>query len=232
MTKRPSKRPRSFWVALALIVSGFGLLGFGAWQYFFSDEVDGAGKQSEALNYTPQSVEVKAKSFVDPKQATETGDIFGRLVAPRLASDYVRLIGEGTKWQPVLNEIGIGHYSGTVRPGEVGNFATAAHRGGFGGSYKNIHRFVAGDKIYVQTNDGWYTYRYLQTKIVKPEEVDVISAVPRSLIGSKEGGRYMTMTSCDPIYVNTNRIIVWFELERADLDGKTAPEAVSWLETK
>jgi sortase (surface protein transpeptidase) len=56
--------------------------------------------------------------------------------------------------------------------------------------------------------------------------------VPKALIGSKEGGRYMTMTSCDPIYVNTNRIIVWFELERADLAGQKAPSAVSWLEAK
>jgi sortase A len=232
MNKHVGKRPRTFWVAIALFVSGFGFLGYGGWQYFFSDAVDGAGKQSEALSYTPSSVDAPTKPFVDPAKATQLGDVFARLVAPRLETDYVRLVGEGTKWHPVLNEIGIGHYTGTALPGEVGNFATAAHRGGFGGSYRNIHRFVEGDKVYVQTNEAWYTYRYLQTKIVKPDEIDVISPAPKSLIGSKEGGRYMTMTSCDPIYVNSNRIIVWFELEKIDLAGSPAPAAVKWLETK
>ena len=232
MTKHRGKRPLTFWVASALFLSGFGLLGFGAWQYFFSDAVDGAGKQNQALEYSAPSIEAPVKEFIDPKGATKLGDVFARIVAPRLDSKYVRLVGEGTRWHPVLNEIGIGHYTGTARPGEVGNFATAAHRGGFGGSYRNIHRFVAGDKVYVQTNDGWYTYRYLQTKIVKPEDIDVISAVPRGLVGAKEGGSYMTMTSCDPIYVNTNRIIVWFELEKFDPTGQPAPDAVEWLETK
>lgn len=232
MNKLIGKRPITFWVAMTLFVSGFGFLGFAGWQYFFSDAVDGAVKQSEALSYEPSSAEAHVKAFIDPKDATKLGDVFARIVAPRLESEYVRLVGEGTRWQPVLNEIGIGHYTGTARPGEVGNFATAAHRGGFGGSYKNIHRFVSGDRVYVQTNDGWYTYKYLQTKIVKPEEIDVISPVPKALKGSKEGGRYLTMTSCDPIYVNTNRIIVWFELERADLAGQKAPDAVRWLEAK
>lgn len=232
MNKHVGKRPITFWVAMVLFLAGFGFLGFGAWQYFFSDAVDGAIKQSEALEYAPETVDAEVKQFINPAEATELGDVFARIVAPRLANDYVRLVGEGTKWHPVLNEIGIGHYTGTARPGEVGNFATAAHRGGFGGSYKNIHRFVEGDKVYVQTNDGWYTYRYLQTKIVKPEEIDVISPVPQSLIGAREGGHYMTMTSCDPIYVNTNRIIVWFELESVALTGEEVPAAVEWLATK
>jgi hypothetical protein len=128
-------------------------------------------------------VDAPTKPFVDPAKATKLGDVFARLVAPRLETDYVRLVGEG-------------------------------------------------DKVYVQTNEAWYTYRYLQTKIVKPDEIDVISPAPKSLIGSKEGGRYLTMTSCDPIYVNTNRIIVWFELEKIDLAGEPAPAAVKWLETK
>jgi hypothetical protein len=53
-----------FWVAMALFVSGFGLLGFGAWQYFFSDAVDGAVKQSEALSFSPTSPEATVKALV------------------------------------------------------------------------------------------------------------------------------------------------------------------------
>lgn len=65
MNKHVGKRPLMFWVAMALFVSGFGLLGFGAWQYFFSDAVDGAVKQSEALSFSPSSPEATVKALVD-----------------------------------------------------------------------------------------------------------------------------------------------------------------------
>jgi sortase A len=225
MTKHRAKRSLAFKAAMALFAIGLVFLGVGAWQYFLADNIDGAAKQNVAVQYSP-------KRFVDPAQATHLGDVFARIVVPRLGSDYVRLVGEGTKWHPVLNEIGVGHYNNTAMPGEVGNFATAAHRGGFGGSYKNIHRLVKGDKVYVETNQGWYTYGYRQTKIVKPTDTNVISAVPKELVGSHEGGSYMTMTSCDPIFVNTNRIIVWLELEGFTPLDRGAPAEISWVDAK
>ena len=229
MTKHRGKHHWTFWPAMVLFAVGFGFLGLGVWQYFLSDNIDGSVKTSVAREY---GVAGEKKHFVDAADANKLGDIFGRVVAPRLGDDWVRLIGEGTKWHPVLNDIGVGHYTGTARPGEVGNFATAAHRGGFGGSYKNVHRFVKGDLVYVQTNDGWFTYEYRQTKIVKPEDTDVINAVPKELEGAHVGGSYMTMTSCDPIYVNTNRIIVWFELKDFTPTALGTPTAIDWVDSK
>lgn len=217
-----SKRTIRRWVGIALLVAGLASLGLAAWQYFGADEVEGANKQTLAAA-KPVS------ELMNPEDATKLGDVFAKMVVPRLGDNFIRLVGEGTKWHPTLNEIGIGHYVGTALPGEVGNFATAAHRGGFGGTYKNIHRIVSGDLAYVQTNKGWYTYRYMQTKIVKPEDVDVISPVPSELIGAEEGGAYMTMTACDPIYVNTNRIIVWFEYLGF---SEKAPAEIAWAEAK
>jgi len=224
-----AKRSPLFWLASAMMAAGLVFLGFGAWNYFFADTVDGASKTSVAKEY---GVTATAKKFMEPKAATHLADVFARVVIPRLGDDWVRLVGEGTRWHPVLNDIGIGHYMGTARPGAVGNFATAAHRGGYGGSYKNIHRLVKGDLVYVQTNAGWYSYEYRQTKIVKPTDTDVIRAVPKELVGSHKGGRYMTLTSCDPIYVNTNRIIVWLEMKDFVPVSAGVPAAVQWLGKK
>jgi sortase A len=152
--------------------------------------------------------------FRDPAQVTKQAQIFGRMYVPRFGSNWTRLIAEGTRWHPVLNDIGVGHYVGTAMPGEVGNFAVAAHRGGFGGSFKEIHRFVSDDKVYVETRNFWYVYKYLQTKIVNPNDITVIQPVPPELDGSIAGSKYMTMTSCTPIFVNTQRIIVWLELDQ------------------
>jgi sortase A len=198
-------------IGLVLILGGLGALGFGGWQYFIADLAPAAEKQTLAEHYKAD----EASEFVDPSDATQLGDIFGRIYIPRLGDGYVRLVAEGVKWHPVLNEIGIGHYSRSQLPGEVGNFAVAAHRGGFGGSFRNIHRLTTGDYVDVETNDGWYRYEYRQTKIVKPEDTDVINPVPKELNGATAGGRYMTLTSCDPVFVNTDRIIVWLELQKS-----------------
>jgi sortase A len=196
-------------VGLLLILGGSGALGFAGWQYFIADLAPAAEKKVLAEQYKSDG----AAKFLDPAHATELGEVFGRIYIPRLGDEYVRLVAEGVKWHPVLNEIGIGHYSRSQLPGEIGNFAVAAHRGGFGGSFRNIHLLTTGDYVDVETNSGWYRYEYRQTKIVKPEDTDVINPVPKELVGAVAGGRYMTLTSCDPVFVNTNRIIVWLELK-------------------
>lgn len=193
-------------LGVALIVSGIGLLGVSYWQTTLSDELVASKQTALAEKFD------SGQTFVDTADTDTLGEIFGRIYIPRLGDGYVRLVAEGTKWHPVLNDIGIGHYMGTAFPGEVGNFAVAAHRGGYGGAFKNIHRLVAGDHVFVETNDGRFDYEYRQTVIVKPEDVGVIAPVPEGMDSAVVGGSYMTLTSCEPIYVNTKRIIVWLEL--------------------
>ncbi len=139
------------------------------------------------------------------------GEVFAKFYAPRLGTNYVREIAEGTSLEKVLNKVGLGHYQHTQLPGEVGNFAIAGHRAGNGGPLRNIDKFTDGDLVQVETADKKFTYKYLQTKIVDPSEIGVIEPVPMGLTKKSESGKYLTLTSCTPIYVNTNRIIVWFE---------------------
>ena len=205
MAKHRAKRSLR-WLGIVLLAAGAGTLGASAYETFFADTVVANQQQSIAREYGT------TKKFVDVSRVSKLGDIFGRIYIPRLGDGYSRLVAEGTKWEPVLNKIGIGHYSTSQMPGEVGNFAVAAHRGGFGGAFKNIHRLVSGDHVYVETNDGWFDYEYRQTTIVMPEDIGVIAPVPEGMDGAVIGGRYMTLTSCEPIFVNTKRIIVWLEL--------------------
>lgn len=185
---------------------------FAVYEVFVQDEVIAASQTKLAQQFGHEVK--KSKKFVDPAKAKTLGQIFGRMYVPRFGSEWTRLVAEGTRWHPVLNEIGVGHYTRSALPGTAGNFAVAAHRGGFGGAFKNIHRLESGDRVYLETNDYWYVYKYLQTKIVDPTDVSVIDSVPFELDGAHVGGKYMTMTSCTPIFVNTQRIIVWLELEK------------------
>ena len=210
-------------VGTILIACGVIVALYGVWTAWGENEFYALTQSNAAAKYhsEPQSTvgatsspdQVNGKKFLDAAAATHLGDVFAKMYVPRFGKNWSRLVGEGVKWHPVLNEIGVGHYPSSQLPGEVGNFAVAGHRGGFGGAFLNIHRLTKGDHVYLETNAGWFSYTYLQTKIVKPADVDVIGEVPKELTGHVAGERYMTMTSCTPVYVNTNRIIVWLKLD-------------------
>lgn len=194
------------------IIAGGSLALFAFWQANVQDPEFAAIQRKAVASFS----RFRHPDFPPPSSVSREGQVFARITLPRLGNDFTRLIGEGTRWEPTLNRIGIGHYRNTAMPGESGNFALAGHRGGFGGVFRNIDEFRAGDEITVETDNYRYTYRYLQTKIVAPSDIDVIAAVPKELRGAHPGGAYLTLTSCEPIYVNTQRIAVWFELAHAN----------------
>jgi sortase A len=217
-----------------LVVVGATVALSSAYQTWGQDFISRAKQNQVALEYGPSQApggsstsKQVAKKFVDPQKATHLADIFAKMYIPRLGSNWNRLVAEGVRWHPVLNDIGIGHYPSTQMPGEIGNFAVAAHRGGFGGAFRNIHRLRAGDHVYVQTNQGWFSYVYLQTKIVKPTNVGVLAPVPKGLKGAAEGGKYLTLTSCNPIFKNTTRIIVWMALDETRTLAQGPPPSLA-----
>ena len=97
-------------------------------------------------------------------------------------------------------------------PGEVGNFAIAAHRDGWGSAFIKINELQIGDPIYVETQDGWYTYRYRDTEYVTPYGVGVIDPVPQ-VEGATAVDRLITLTSCNPLYIASERIIAYGAFE-------------------
>jgi sortase A len=145
-------------------------------------------------------------------QVTRDGDVFAVLKIPRFGDDWQRFIGEGTRWETSLNTVGVGRYSNTSWPGDVGNFAVAGHRGGFGGSFRKINELKTGDIAEVRTEDSVFVYRFIEAAIVEPTAVGVIEDVPEVLSIARAGARYLTLTTCDPIWENTHRFIAWFEL--------------------
>jgi sortase A len=140
------------------------------------------------------------------------GADFAILYVPRFGADFKRTISEGVDPHTVLNKGGAGHYEDTQMPGEVGNFAVAAHRDGWGSAFIKINELQIGDPIYVETQDGWYTYRYRDTEYVTPYGVGVIDPVPQ-VDGGTAVDRLITLTSCNPLYIASERIIAYGAFE-------------------
>jgi sortase A len=193
-----------------LITAGVLILLYVVWQLGINDPVVSNVQQQQAQQ-APISTPVE-KQFLDADKNLKQGKVFGRIYIPRFSNDYVRQIGQGTFQKVTLNKIGVGHYVRSQWPGQEGNFAVAAHRTSHGAPFNKIDTLQEGDNVYVETNDGWFTYTYRQTAIVDPTFIEVIDKVPVGMTGARKGGRYMTMTSCHPKWSNKQRIIVWLEL--------------------
>jgi sortase A len=156
---------------------------------------------------------------------------FAVLYVPRFGADYKRTIAEGVDAKAVLNAGGAGHYEQSQMPGDMGNFAIAAHRDGWGSPFIKINELQIGDPIYVETQDGWYTYRYRDTEYVTPEGVDVLSAVPQ-VPDAAPTDRLITLTSCNPLYIASERIIAYGVLDSFTPRSAGAPAEIAGLSGK
>ena len=153
------------------------------------------------------------------------GAAIGVVYIPRFGADYSRPVIEGTS-SDVIDTLGLGRYPETAMPGAVGNFVVAGHRQTHGAVLDNIHTLVPGDRIYVQTADGFYTYVFRNQEIVLPNRTDVVLPVPTQP-GVAPEQRLLTMTSCNPRFGSEERIIAYsvFESWQPLSAGPPAPIA-------
>jgi LPXTG-site transpeptidase (sortase) family protein len=159
--------------------------------------------------------------------ALDTEDGIGFLHVPAMHNGEV-LVKKGTS-PDVLNDGVAGYYVDPVKAtlptsGKDGNFTLAAHRDGHGAKFHNIDKLSKGDPIVFETRDNWYVYKVFA---VLPEtskyNVDVIAQVPKEA-GVTKPGRYITLTTCTPVYTSRYRYVVWGELVRVEkVDSKRTP---------
>lgn len=125
-------------------------------------------------------------------------DAYALLRVPRWGS--VLAIAPGVD-DDVLDAGLVGHYSGTAEPGGVGRFALAAHRTTHGSAFKRIDELQPGDELVVETRDATYTYVVTRYEIVTPDRVDVVYAATDE--------REIVLTTCDPLYGQSHRWVVY-----------------------
>lgn len=214
-----------------LVTAGLFVLLFLGWHVWFNDIVQGAAQDKAAAklsNTWVASQQVVATEFdralgtsegavvdADPPVVKSPGDAksFATILVPRFGARYERTVAESVDVERVLNNqvTGIGHYPETAMLGEIGNFAVAGHRTTYGAPLGEIDRLRVGDRIYVETEEGWYIYRFRNLEYVYPNEVDVLNPVPKATIGAKD--RILTMTSCHPKLSAAERIIAYAVFE-------------------
>lgn len=228
--KRPPARPTVLGVfGEILITAGVLVLLFLGWQVWWNSLVLAGQQTSAASTQSKEWLDQATKSPApEPTPTTPPGSTvpdygpppvmkpvadyepFAVIYIPRLGPEWKRIIKETVDVQNVLNSYtaGVGHYKGTQMPGEIGNFAVAGHDSGWGNAFIDLSKLRLGDAIYVQTKDGWYTYRFRNFEYVQPSAVSVLYPVPRQQ-GATPVDRIMTITTCNPPFHAGERLIAY-----------------------
>jgi len=133
---------------------------------------------------------------------TLPGGVLDHLVIPAIGVDryVVQGVGEADL------QMGPGHYPGTPLPGQPGNVGIAGHRTTFGAPFFRLNELVRGDLIYLTDTSGTtWVYSVTRQWVVAPSDVGVLSPTP---------GAQLTLTTCNPRFEATSRLVVRAALVR------------------
>lgn len=160
----------------------------------------------EGLVGQPLEVQEEAASPVRPPFAKLA---FKREGAPDPVTSRVLYVG------PDVSERGLaagpGHYPSTARPGRAGNVAIAGHRTGWGSPFLHLDELQPGDRIRLTDRRGVrHTYVVQESQLVPPTADWVLGPDP---LGT--GEPTLTLTTCDPPDINTERLIVFATLKKS-----------------
>ncbi len=148
------------------------------------------------------------------KPVFHEGDALAVLKIPRFGAEYSAVILEGVSRGTL--EKGPGHFPGTAMPGEVGNFAVAGHRTGWGQPFHRLPELEKGDVIKVGREGTEYSYRVTRTKVVSPSDIGVVLPVPNEPDSKADKAR-ITLTTCTDRGWNgtyVHRLVAWGELDK------------------
>ncbi|MEW1772932.1 class E sortase [Streptomyces sp. NPDC086777] len=152
------------------------------------------------------------------------GSPFAIMYIPRFGFTWNKPVLEGTGTD-VLKK-GLAHYARTARLGQVGNFAVAGHRRTYGDPFLDFPKLRKGDAIVLTDGTTWFTYRIDKGPYkTVPTDVEVIDPVPRKS-GYTRPGRYLTLTTCDPEWGHSHRLIVWAHLDSTQPVESGRPKAL------
>ncbi|MDH6143161.1 sortase A [Kitasatospora sp. GP30] len=221
LPRRRSPQPARVLGAAGELLATFGLVLalFVAYSLWWTDVL--ADRQAEQAGQTLRKSWAAPGDAVPP--ALDPRGI-GFLHVPAMGHGYSVLIRLGTD-PSVLNRGVAGVYTqpfAAAMPwAPSGNFALAAHRDGHGAEFHDLDAVSKGDPIVVETRDHWYVYRVdaVLARTTK-DDVDIVAPVPAKA-GYTTPGRYITLTTCTPVYTSEYRMAVWGSLVRVDaVDAK------------
>jgi LPXTG-site transpeptidase (sortase) family protein len=189
-------------------------------QHRLQDSFAAAVQKHHAVTETSSSTSSSGPVLIPANQyvaAPAEGSAVAKLQVPAIGLDEI--VVSGTAESDLA--MGPGHYVGTAAPGQAGNVAIAGHRTTNGAPFNQLGQLKIGDPIVLTTLSGEsLTYIVSQApQPVSPSDVNVLDDF---------GDNRITLTTCNPEFSATQRLIVVGELKEPKppvLVAKTKPRA-------
>lgn len=124
----------------------------------------------------------------------------GRIAIPSIGVRFVMVQGTGAS----ALTLGPGHYTGTVLPGQPGTVGIAGHRTTYLAPFRRLDELGRGARIVLHMPYGRFTYRVTGRRAVDPTDTSVLR--------SRGGRQRLVLTTCDPVYSDAQRLVVFAEL--------------------
>jgi sortase A len=148
----------------------------------------------------PENLRPLVQSMPDIPIATPRPEQAHSIFIPAIWNASAPVI-QGDGWEQLKR--GVGQYIGSPDPGQPGNVVLSAHNDIFGELFRDLDQLAPGDEIQLQTASREFTYLVTGIRVVEPTEVSVMRPTVRPTL---------TLISCYPYLVDTQRIVVTAEL--------------------
>jgi sortase A len=212
----------AFWSGIVLIVVGAILLGYVGWQLWGTTWV--SKREQRQITGSLQQQWTEGGARLQPKYVP-TGKASALIRIPKFGKKYVVPVLEGVSTD-VLSR-GFGHFTKSADPGEVGNYALAAHRVTHGEPLRRMPDLRPGDEVLVETVDTTFTYRLdtdPRTLVIPFTGTWVLDPLPKNpgsgpQPAQKQGQRLITLTTCSELFHTDNRMIAFGHLVKATPKG-------------
>lgn len=199
------------YVAAFCIAISLALFAWMGWEYLGTNVTS-----NQAISNTKKELK---QTWADPASTVAPrpvpGDAIALLRIPRLGDDYEYPIIAGVESEQLAK--GIGWYTSTAQPGQVGNFAVAGHRITHGEPFAKLLQLQVGDKVIVETRKQIFTYEITTApKDLTVGDKDgswVLWPVPdKNNPGTKPTQATMTLTTCTDLFFSDRRSVAFSKL--------------------
>ncbi len=150
----------------------------------YDSNVIEASDISKELGKTDIPMEAEAITNELEEQIIVSGTAVAVIDIPSIKTRGQVMIG--TDDNTLMNYIGM--FKGSAYPGQVGNFAVAAHNNIYTEIFKNLHKIQYGDIVRVITREKEYVYTVTSIEEILPTQVEVLKAT--------EGKKEITLLTC------------------------------------
>ncbi|MEC1398887.1 class D sortase [Peribacillus simplex] len=166
--------------------------------------------KSDTTEVTAKLPEPKTKADIPARlelyeERPEKGDLMGELYIPKIEATLP--IYHGTDEDEL--EKGVGHYAGSVLPGEKDNSVLSGHRDTI---FRDLGKVGEGDLLIAKTEAGSFTYKVRKVRIVDADDRTVIVPKPKATL---------TVTTCYPFsYIGSapERYVLVADLLKSEID--------------